>query len=69
MLNPAIKEQAQKWIIEARSKLKCQQERELNTSVNIEEFQTNSMCNESLKEFLKSNINEKEIAKTKHGKN
>ena len=48
--------------------LKFQQEQELRTSVNLEEFQMNNMYNDGLKEFLKSNINEKEIAKSKYGK-
>ena len=36
--------------------LKFQQERELRTSVNLEEFQMNNIYNDSLKEFLESNI-------------
>ena len=63
-----MKEQAKKWIVEACRKLKFQKERELRTSVNLKEFQINSMHNDSLKEFLKSNVNEKEIAKSKYGK-
>ena len=45
--------------------LEFQQERELSTSVNPEEFQINSKYNNSLKEFLKPNINENEILKSK----
>ena len=48
--------------------LEFQQERELSTSVNPEEFQINSKYNNSLKEFLKPNINENEISKLKYGK-
>ena len=68
VLNPAMKEQAKKWIVEACVKLKFRQERELRASVKLEEVQMNSMHNESLKEFLKASTNEKEIAKSKHGK-
>ena len=38
VLNPKMKEQAKKWIVDMHMNLEFQEERESSTSVNPEEF-------------------------------
>ena len=64
-----MKDQAKKWIVEVYMNLEFQYERELSTLVNLEEFQINSIYNDSLRKFLKLSINENEILKLKYVKN
>ena len=51
MMNPKTKEIARKWLVEEYLQQKFQEEKMLKTSIDPEEWNVNSKCNESLKNF------------------
>ena len=58
-----MQQQARKWIVEEYMYLRFLKEREVKTSVDLQQFSINKTYSKSLKEFLKLKINGKEIAK------
>jgi len=63
VINPAKKYQARKWIVEEYPAIIYKDERNNETSINTEEFQSNIKYNEDLKDFLTPILTQKGIEK------
>jgi len=68
VVNPKMKQQAKRWIIDEYMNTKFVIERQRATSVDPNQFSIDSTYSESLREFLTPKINENEIEKSKYGK-
>ena len=68
VINPKIKENSRKWLVEEYLKLKFSTEIQLITSVDPEKYRVDSKYNKSLKEFLKPIIQQVDLNNNKFGK-
>ena len=69
VLNQKMQQQAKRWIVEDYMNLTFVKERQRSTSVDHTQFNIDKTYSDSLQEFLNPKIDEKEIAKSKYGKN
>ena len=62
------KEQSKKWIVNVYLNLKFQNERDVKVLVDLNQYSINNSYNEELAEFLKPDIKQVDLSRSKYSK-